>query len=166
MHEEISNCEHHKNNNYSCIAPFLCYSYSVNESQFINKIHKKLSTQVYRWKINDPYHGGVADAYYSGPAASAFVEYKYKPILPVKDTSKINFGLSKQQELWLTTQVNHQVPVYVVAGCENKIIQLTTNFGSINTYTKKDFTKDCIDLDEWINTLQEHCLHTNGKKDD
>ncbi len=138
----------------------------MNESQFINKIHKKLSNQVYRWKINDPYHGGVADAYYSGPAASAFVEYKYKPILPVKDTSKINFGLSKQQELWLTTQENNQVHVYVIAGCENKVIQLTTNFGSITPYTKTDFTKNCIDLNDWINILQEHCLHTNGRRDD
>jgi hypothetical protein len=138
----------------------------VNESQFINKIHKKLSSQVYRWKINDPYHGGVPDAYYSGPAASAFVEYKYKPVLPVKDTSKINFGLSKQQELWLTSQSKNQVPVYVIAGCENRIIKLTSSFEDVNTYTKEEFIDKSIHINDWVNILQQHCLHTNGKRND
>jgi hypothetical protein len=138
----------------------------VNESQFINKIHKKLSNQVYRWKINDPYHGGVPDAYYSGPAASAFVEYKYKPVLPVKDTSKINFGLSSQQELWLTSQAKNQVPVYVIAGCKNRIIKLTSNFEDVNTYTKQEFIDKSIHIDDWISMLQQHCLHTKGKRND
>ena len=31
----------------------------MNERTFIVKIHKLLSQEIYKWKINDPYHGGI-----------------------------------------------------------------------------------------------------------
>ena len=49
----------------------------MREKEFINKIHKKLPKEIYKWKINDPYHGGVPDTFYSGPKGFAFFEYKY-----------------------------------------------------------------------------------------
>ena len=54
----------------------------MQERQFITKIHKKLPISIYKWKINDSYHGGVPDCFYSGPAGHCFVEYKFKKELP------------------------------------------------------------------------------------
>ena len=63
----------------------------MNERQLINRVHRVLSCKIYRWKINDTYHGGVADTYYSGPAGNCFVEYKYTYTAPKKQTSICSF---------------------------------------------------------------------------
>lgn len=141
---------------------FLCYPRAVNETGFIKKVNKSLSTNIYKWKINDPFHGGVPDCYYSGPAGMCFVEYKYKPNLPARDTSKINFGLSKQQELWLTNQVKHQVSVYVLAGCENKVVQVSYNFGKVNKYTKQTFLEDAMEFEQAVFLLNSRLGGTDG----
>ena len=73
----------------------------MKEKDFINKVHKKLPKEVYKWKINDPYHGGVPDAFYSGPAGFCFVEYKYVQELPNRGTSKVPVNLSQQQRIWI-----------------------------------------------------------------
>ena len=65
----------------------------MREKEFINKIHKKLPKEIYKWKINDPYHGGVPDTFYSGPKGFAFFEYKYVQKLPKRNTSKIKVDL-------------------------------------------------------------------------
>jgi hypothetical protein len=122
----------------------------VNETGFIKKVNKSLSTNIYKWKINDPYHGGVPDVYYSGPAGMCFVEYKYKPKLPARPSSKLDFGLSKQQELWLTNQVKNQVSVYVLAGCENKVVKVSNNFAKVNEYTKETFLEDAMEFEQAV----------------
>ena len=132
----------------------------MNETGFITKINKKLSSKIYKWKINDPYHGGVPDTYYSGPNSFCFVEYKYKPSLPKKDTSKINFGLSAQQDLWLTTQAAFNVPVYAIVGCEDQIVCLRTDFKRCNTFTREEFLQEAIDLQGIVTLLNLHCLGT------
>lgn len=129
---------------------FLCYPKAVNETGFIKKVNKSLSTNIYKWKINDPYHGGVPDVYYSGPAGMCFVEYKYKPKLPARPSSKLDFGLSKQQELWLTNQVKNQVSVYVLAGCENKVVKVSNNFAKVNEYTKETFLEDAMEFEQAV----------------
>ena len=136
----------------------LCQKPKVNESGFISKINKKLLPKIYKWKINDPYHGGVPDTYYSGPGALCFVEYKYKPKLPKKGSSMINFGLSSQQELWLNAQKAFGVPVFVVAGCEDRLACLQTNFGECNTFTKDTFLDESIHFNDFIELLNRHCL--------
>ena len=142
----MSVCVHAATYTVAACTYFLCYAETVNETGFIQKINKQLSSNIYKWKINDPYHGGVPDAYYSGPSGCVFVEYKYKPKLPVKDTSKIDFNLSKQQELWLTQQAANQVSVYVLAGCEDKVTQVSCNFNKVNNYTKQTFLEDAMDI--------------------
>ena len=129
---------------------FLCYPKAVNETGFIKKVNKSLSTNIYKWKINDPYHGGVPDVYYSGPAGMCFVEYKYKPKLPARPSSKLDFGLSKQQELWLTNQVKNQVSVYVLAGCEDKVVKVSNNFAKVNEYTKETFLEDAMEFEQAV----------------
>jgi|TARA_B100000073_G_scaffold345549_1_gene354866 hypothetical protein len=122
----------------------------VNETGFIKKVNRSLSTNIYKWKINDPYHGGVPDVYYSGPAGMCFVEYKYKPKLPARPSSKLDFGLSKQQELWLTNQVKNQVSVYVLAGCEDKVVKVSNNFAKVNEYTKETFLEDAMEFEQAV----------------
>lgn len=136
----------------------------MNETSFITKINKKLSSKIYKWKINDPYHGGVPDTYYAGPGGFCFAEYKYKPKLPKKDISKINFGLSVQQELWLTTQAGFNVPVYVIVGCEDQIVCLSTDFKRCNTFTQEEFLKEAIHFEDLIDLLNTHCLKGQGAK--
>ena len=134
----------------------------MKEKDFINKVHKKLPKEVYKWKINDPYHGGVPDAFYSGPAGFCFVEYKYKPKLPKKGASKINFGLSSQQNLWLNKQKDFGVPVFVIAGCEDRLVCLQTNFDECNAFTRDTFLGESMHFNDFIKLLNEHCLHGIG----
>jgi len=91
-----------------------------------------------------------------------FVEYKYKPKLPARDTSKINFGLSKQQELWLTDRQKDQVSVYVLAGCEDKVVQVSYNFGKVNEYTKQTFLEDAMEFEQAVFLLNSRLGGTDG----
>ena len=130
----------------------------MNETGLINKINKKLSSKIYKWKINDPYHGGVPDVYYSCTNAFCFVEYKYKPKFPVHGASKINFGLSAQQEFWLNIQKKFRIPVFVIAGCQNKLVCLQTDFKKCNSFTKDTFLEEAISFQDIIDLLNMHCL--------
>ena len=129
----------------------------MNERQLINKIHRTLDKRIYRWKINDSYHGGVPDTYYAGPAGLCFVEYKYKPNTPKKGTSKMNFLLTDQQQVWLTQQREYKVPVFVLAGCKEHFI-FTQEFERINGCTKDELLKNSISLKEYIAKIEKHCL--------
>ena len=86
----------------------------MTEREFIAKIHKALDSEIYKWKIHDAYHGGVPDAYYSGPAGCMFIEYKYHRKMPVRLTSKINTKTSSQQKLWLQRAIDHNVLAFLV----------------------------------------------------
>jgi len=143
-------CVHGATPHVASCTYFLCYPKAVNETGFIKKVNRSLSTNIYKWKINDPYHGGVPDVYYSGPAGMCFVEYKYKPKLPARPSSKLDFGLSKQQELWLTNQVKNQVSVYVLAGCEDKVVKVSNNFAKVNEYTKETFLEDAMEFEQAV----------------
>lgn len=155
-------CVHGATYTVASCTYFLCYPRVVNETGFIKKINKSLSADIYKWKINDPYHGGVPDVYYSGPAGMCFVEYKYKPKLPARDTSKIDFGLSKQQELWLTNQVKNQVSVYVLAGCEDKVVKISNNFAKVNEYTRQTFLEDAMEFQQAVFLLNARLGGTDG----
>ena len=89
----------------------------MNEHGFIKSIHRTLPKEVYRWKINDNFAGGVADAYYSGKVGDLWVEYKYVK-LPKRPESKVDFGASAQQIDWLCTRIDEGRNVYLVVGSE------------------------------------------------
>lgn len=73
----------------------------MNEHGFIRSVHRQVVDSVYKWKINDPYQGGVADCYYSGPSGDLWLEYKYLKSLPKRSETLVKFGLTAQQTLWL-----------------------------------------------------------------
>ena len=132
---------------------------SVIEKTFIAKIHKALSKEIYRWKINDAYHGGVPDVYYSGLAGCMFVEYKYHRKIPVKATSKISINTSTQQKEWLKRAISHSVPAYVVVGAADKIV-MTQDIDK-TFFTVKEFLEQALSFNEYIDKLTR-VLTTGG----
>ena len=89
----------------------------MNEHSFIRSIHKKLPDDVYAWKINDNFQGGVADAYYSRAAGGdMWIEYKYLSRLPKRPDTVINVGLSELQKDWLRARLLDGRTVCVIVG--------------------------------------------------
>ena len=129
----------------------------MKEKSFIDKTHKKLPLSIYKWKINDPYTGGVPDCFYSGPAGHCFVEYKFKKELPKRDTTPINFNLSTQQQLWLTERSKQGVPCYVALAVDNLVV-LTQSFSKANAYLTKDFLDDSMLFEDFVAKITEMCV--------
>ena len=74
---------------------------------------------VYVWAINDSWHAGVPDHYYSGPGADLWAEYKFFP------TDKKQFDLTRppkspkltrQQQNWLNSRYKEGRQVWVIVG--------------------------------------------------
>ena len=146
---------------YTVASKYVCYTQDVREKEFINKVHKHLPKEIYRWKINDPYHGGVPDTYYAGSTGFCFIEYKYQDTLPRKDTSKIQIHLSTQQRLWLKQQHEFNIPVYVVLGSQDRVYT-TQNF-DLPHITLKEFRKNSILFTEYMQNLTNILI--GGKND-
>lgn len=99
----------------------------MKEADFNRAVNAKLDiTQVYSWKINDNFQGGVPDNWYLGvkkPSAGRklplFVEYKYLKALPKKELTNIIPALSAQQLAWLTMLVDSGQCALVIVGAPN-----------------------------------------------
>ena len=124
-------------------------------------MHRHLSKSIYRWKINDAYHGGVPDAFYSGPQGHCFIEYKYASTLPKKEESKIEINLSVQQRIWLTQQKENNIFTYAVLGTP-KLVYVIEDF-TIKHITLKDLNKTGVPFKNFIEGITKFCL---GDKND
>ena len=129
----------------------------MQERHFINKIHKRLSSNIYKWKINDAYHGGVPDVFYSGPGGHCFVEYKYKKELPKRHNTFIKFGVTAQQCAWLNARKDEGVPVFVALGVGKSIV-FNNNFDVVNVYTVRDYITEAMSIDDFIDELEKICI--------
>ena len=129
----------------------------MQERHFINKIHKRLSSDIYKWKINDAYHGGVPDVFYSGPGGHCFVEYKYKKELPKRHNTFIKFGVTAQQCAWLNARKDEGVPVFVALGVGKSIV-FNDNFDVVNVYTVRDYITEAMSIDDFIDELEKICI--------
>jgi len=74
---------------------------------------------MYIWAINDSWHAGVPDHYYSGPSGDLWAEYKYLP----KDVTKFDLTrppkspkLSRLQQSWLNLRHDEGRKVCVIVG--------------------------------------------------
>lgn len=100
------------------------------EAQYTSKVHERLPQDVYHWKINDSFEGGVPDAMYmhapvdgEDPSGiTLWVEYKLIKALPVRDTTIVIPNLSKLQEVWLKRAERAGHKALVVVGVERKLI--------------------------------------------
>tara|TARA_R110000868_G_scaffold19020_1_gene82350 strand:- start:387 stop:842 length:456 start_codon:yes stop_codon:yes gene_type:complete len=135
---------------------FLCYAKAVNETGFINKVHKALPKEIYKWKIRDTYHGGVPDVYYSGTKGCIFIEYKYQKTIPLRPTSKIKTRTSQQQRHWLSTARMHNVPSFLVVGANDKI--LLTDKVTEDFFTQAYFLENAINFKTFILKLIDLCI--------
>ena len=129
----------------------------MQERHFINKIHKRLSSNIYKWKINDAYHGGVPDVFYSGPGGHCFVEYKYKKELPKRHNTFIKFGVTAQQCAWLNARKDEGVPVFVALGVGKSVV-FNDNFDVVNVYTVRDYITEAMSIDDFIDELEKICI--------
>ena len=129
----------------------------MQERHFINKVHKKLPPSIYKWKINDAYHGGVPDCFYSGNSGLCFVEYKYKKELPKRDGTSINFNLTPQQCAWLNGRKDEGVPCFVALGIGNLVL-VTQDFDNVNNITKSQFMREAMNISEFVAKLENLCV--------
>jgi hypothetical protein len=129
----------------------------MQERHFINKVHKRLSSDIYKWKINDAYHGGVPDVFYSGPGGHCFVEYKYKKELPKRHNTFIKFGVTAQQCAWLNARKDEGVPVFVALGVGKSVV-FNNNFDVVNVYTVRDYITKAMSIDDFIDELEKICI--------
>ena len=129
----------------------------MQERHFINKVHKKLPSTIYKWKINDAYHGGVPDCFYSGNSGLCFVEYKYKKELPKRDGTSINFNLTPQQCAWLIGRKEEGVPCYAVLGV-GYLLMCTQDFTNVNNITKSQFMTEAMSIADFIAKLGNLCV--------
>ena len=132
----------------------------MNEHSFIKSIHRSLSTDVYRWKIHDTFTGGVPDSFYAGPAGILFVEYKYIPKLPVKNTTVLRTTLSALQKQWLNRMVDFNQQAAVIVGCENTAVILTNKTWCQNI-TKQYYVDNAIVRKSVAYWIQSVCLQGN-----
>jgi len=86
------------------------------ESTFVAGVHKYFPVLMHREKMNNPYHSGTADWWYSGAQRDLWIEYKYLRATPVKKTLVIP-ALSELQRLWLAGRYKEGRNVRVVVAC-------------------------------------------------
>lgn len=86
------------------------------ETTFYQSVHRHMSPQVYHLKMHNPYVGGPADSWYSGPAADLWVEWKYV-ILAKRPATPIGVTLSPLQRTWLRDRHQEGRNVAVIVGC-------------------------------------------------
>ncbi len=84
----------------------------MNESGFTRAVNKKLSKNIYCWKVSDRYTGGVPDVYYSSKRGDMWIEYKYLHKLP----KRVKPNLSSLQIKWLKERHSEGRNVFVVVG--------------------------------------------------
>lgn len=118
----------------------------MNESQFISKVHKKLSKDIYRVKFSDRYAIGVPDTWYSGPGGDLWVEYKYqeKPGLKPK--------LSDLQMKWLRERNDENRCVACVVGTPTGVVV----YEGASWLDYKSYT--LITFDEYLSWIQKMTL--------
>jgi hypothetical protein len=132
----------------------------MNEHGFIRSVHRKLPAEIYRWKINDNFEGGVADAYYSGNKGDLWIEYKYLRELPKRSTTAIRTTLSAQQQLWLADRHREGRRVALVIGSPAGCLVLTTPDAWNQDLTRDDFIRSAIEKTRLVSYIVETTTST------
>ncbi|WP_075881495.1 hypothetical protein [Vreelandella massiliensis] len=132
----------------------------MNEHGFIRSVHRKLPAGIYRWKINDNFEGGVADAYYSGNKGDLWIEYKYLKALPKRGSTPIRTTLSAQQQLWLADRYREGRRVALVIGSSTGCLVLTTPDEWNRDLTRDDFIRNAIEKTRLVSYIVETTTST------
>lgn len=87
------------------------------ETTFSNSVRKHIPRDVYHMKNNNSYLSGVPDLWFSGNSADLWVEVKYLPRVPWRDSVVPTELLSKLQAQWLERRHREGRQVAVIIGC-------------------------------------------------
>jgi hypothetical protein len=123
------------------------------ENTFIGGVHKHLPATVYAEKMANPYRGGTADCWYSGPSGDLWVEYKFI-VVPAKTDTKILANCSRLQLEWLKGRHREGRNVAVVVGSAKGGVILR-NLKWETPISRTDFVREMktrAELAAWINT--------------
>jgi hypothetical protein len=126
------------------------------ENSFRAGVHKHLPPELHHEKMHNPYRGGTADDWYSGPKSDLWVEYKFEK-LPARDETIVPIDLSELQKKWLAGRRAEGRNVHVIVGCAKGGV-VFSNLEWLTPLTLKQFLKKILsrkDLAEWI-------LHQTG----
>lgn len=127
---------------------------SMTEHTFVRNVHRRLSRiapEIYVWKINDRYEGGVADAYYSG-TTDLWVEFKFLKALPKRDTTLVDPGLSLLQKEWLRARHAQGRKVCVIVGSPDGSLILP-GVSWDRDITSAEFRNSCVDISEVVSYI-------------
>lgn len=127
----------------------------MNEHGFVRAVHRQVPDSIYKWKINDNYQGGVADAYYSGNKGDMWVEYKFLKALPVRETTPIKIGLTAQQRVWLNARHDEGRTVAVVVGSPDGHVILEGK-SWCKSMVRPDFIRSAVDTKGVAAYIMEH----------
>ncbi len=131
----------------------------MNEHSFVKAIHGKVSSDIFSWKINDRFAGGVADAYYAGPADFVWVEYKYIPKFPVRDSTLIKPCVRPNQITWHKRMQALGHNSLLMVGCEKSVyMNHDPRTWSDLQLTKGEFQKQSVTFKDAIQWINQHCL--------
>lgn len=99
------------------------------ETNFIQRVHRHLPKNIYRWKIAAAFNNGVPDCYYSGPQNDLWIEYK-----------AANGRLSDLQSNWLTKRWDEGRNVYMAQqNADDTVSIFEGNLRIATRLTFKDF---------------------------
>ncbi len=136
----------------------------MNEHGYIRLVHKQLPLGLYRWKINDNFTGGVADAFYSGNHGLLFVEYKYlnEKKIPKKGKTMIVPCLSSLQIQWLRDRYHNfkrvkQAEIIVILGTPTGSV-LFTHLAWETGIPKEVLSDYAVTAKYMAGTIANHCL--------
>lgn len=128
------------------------------ENRFTARLEAFLPSkdELYRLKNNHSFEGGVFDKWYSGDKADIWVEYKYEPIVPVR--RNVTPDLSELQKKWGRDRHTEGRRVFVIVGCLNKGLILTTPEAWERSYTPEEFAYLLRPVEEIAHWIMEQCL--------
>jgi len=132
------------------------------ESQYTQAVHKHLPKELYRWKINDSFQGGVADAYYSGTNGDLWVEYKYLKSLPKRACTQIIPALRSLQKKWLKDRNGEGRNIAVVVGSPDGSVILR-HPEWITGLTCEEFKERALTRQELADWICTECTHIEEK---
>lgn len=89
------------------------------ETTFTLSVHRHLPPKglLHREKMNNPYHSGTADVWYSGPVKDLWIEYKFVQ-LPARAATRVAVDCSELQFEWLRGRHRDGRSVWVIVGCK------------------------------------------------
>ena len=127
----------------------------MNEHSYIRRIHKKLPSHLFKWKIKDDYAGGVPDAWYCDQHGSLFVEYKYVPTYPKRGSTVIRAKLSELQRIWLRDRRESGYPVAVIVGTPLGSMVFDDPEAAYKGLAADEFTENLLDDIGVVDTILE-----------